>query len=177
MMMRFIHIPKNAGTTVGKMLGRNGIEFMVGMDGQQHTRHRYARDFCDGFDSFAVVRNPYTRAVSWFEWIRRMPKYADLEFDDFVLNRFNSGRARLAWTPQTEWTHTALHETQLVTHILRYETLERDLKALFPAIGGKWLHLNSGGIVDYDAYYTEQTRRAVTESFSEDFINFGYPTK
>ena len=176
-MIRFIHIPKNAGTTVGKMLGRNGIDFIVGEGDQQHTRHRYARDFRDGFDSFAVVRNPYTRTVSWFEWIRRMPKYKHLEFDEFVLTRFDKGRARSAWQPQTEWTHTALHETQLVTHILRYETLEHDLKALFPSISGKFKHLNSGGITDYDAYYSSLTRDTVTQAFYEDFINFGYETK
>ena len=177
-MIRFIHIPKNAGTTVGKMLGRNGIEFVVGDGGRQHMRHRYARDFrSEPWDSFTVVRNPYTRVVSWYEWIRRLPNYSRLEFDQFVLSRFDTGRARLAWMPQTEWTHTALHETQLVTHILKYETLERDLRDLFPTIQGKWLHLNSGGITDYDAYYSSFTRDSVTEAFYEDFINFGYETK
>ena len=173
-MIRFIHIPKNAGTTVGKMLGRNGIEFVVGKDGY---RHGAAHAFDQSLPSFAVVRNPYTRTVSWYEWMCRNPKYARISFDDFVLGRFSSGRGRHAWTPQKHWTHSQDGATQLVTHILRYENLQEDLVGLFPAISGKWLHLNSGGIVDYDAYYTDQTRRAVTESFSEDFINFGYPTK
>ena len=177
-MIRFIHIPKNAGTTVGKMLGRNHIPFVVGDGDQQHTRHRLARDFRgEPWESFAIVRDPYTRMVSWYEWCRRLPKYAAIPFDEFVLSKYNKGRAKRAWMTQTEWTHTALHQTQLVTHILKYETLERDLRDLFPTIQGKWVHLNSGGIKDYDAYYSSLTRDTVTQLFYEDFMNFGYKTK
>src|SRR5210317_863122 len=171
-MIRFIHIPKNAGTTVGKMLGRNGIDFVVGEGDQQHTRHRYARDFRgEPWQSFAVVRNPYTRTVSWYEWISRLPKYANMSFDEFVLSRFCKGRAKSAWQPQTEWTHTALHQTQLVDTIIHYETLERDLVQLFPSITGKFLHLNSGGIEDHGAYLGSLTRDVIREVFWEDFVN------
>ena len=159
------------------MLSRNHIPHEIGYATQPHTRHRFARDFSDDLPSFAVVRNPYTRVVSWYEWIRRLPRYIDISFDDFVLNRVQRGRARLAWTPQTEWTHSADGHTRLVGTILRYEHLEQDLRKLFPHMGSKFLHLNHGGISDHWAYYTEQTRSAVAESFSEDFINFGYDTK
>jgi len=177
-MMQFIHIPKNAGTTVSKMLGRNGIQFRVGASTGPHTRHWYARQFTRGdlAESFAIVRNPYTRVVSYYEWIRRRPKYRNLEFDEFVLTNYSVGRARTAWQPQWDWIHSMEGE-QLVKHILRYETLEEDLIALFPTITGKFKHLNSSGIKDYDAYYSALTRDAVAEWFSIDFMTFGYKTK
>lgn len=175
-MIRFIHIPKNAGTTVGKMLGRNGIEFVVGDGvGDHNTRHRFARQYPeDGFDSFAVVRNPYTRTVSWFEWIRRFPKYSDWQFDQFVRQALDRGRARHAWTAQIYWTHDYDLRTPLVTHIIHYEHLQRELCDLFPSISGKFLHLNCGGIGAYDDYYDDELRDIVYERFREDFIAFGY---
>ena len=172
-MIRFIHIPKNAGTTVGKMLGRNQIEFVIG-DREQHTRHRYARDFRDSFDSFAVVRNPYTRTVSWFEWIRRYPKYSKWQFDEFVKEARDKGRARHAWTPQIHWTHDFDLQTPLVKHILRYENLEEDLRTLFPSMSGKFLHLNGGGIKRYNDYYNDELRSIVYSRFKEDFDTFKY---
>ena len=176
-MMRFIHIPKNAGTTVGKMLGRNGIPFVVGMPDQQHTRHWFGRDFQDLLPRFAIVRNPLTRMVSWYEWIRRLPNYSSMSFDQFVIGRVERGRARMAWTLQTEWTHCEQRQQRVVETILRYEHLERDLRLLFPSMGPKFLHLNSGSIVDYSAYYTPTTRKIVREAFYEDFMNFGYDDK
>ena len=159
------------------MLGRNSIPFVVGEGEQQHTRHRLARDFRDGLDSFAIVRDPYTRMVSWYKWCCRLPKYSAIPFDEFVLAKYNKGRAKRAWMTQTEWTHDLMHQTQLVTHILKYERLQHDLCNLFPQIQGKWLHLNGSGIENYDAYYSSLTRDAVTAAFYEDFINFGYDTK
>ena len=173
-MMRFIHIPKNAGTTVGKMLGRNHIPFAVGLPDQQHTRHRYAYQFRDGLPSFAIVRNPLTRMVSFFHWIRRLPRYADLTFDEFIHTQYERGRAAWAWTPQATWTHDLQLDKQLVTHILRYERLREDLHALFPQIRGKWLHLNAGNIADHMGHYDGSTRRVVERHFRMDFELFGY---
>ena len=173
-MIRFIHIPKCAGTTVGKMLGRNHIPFRVGLPDQQHTRHWFARNFNDGLDTFTVVRNPLTRLVSHYEWMRRLPRYRDISFDRFVGERFDSGRAKRGWIPQREWTHDQEEVTRLVTHVLHYENLQDELLVLFPQITGKFLHLNSGSIADHLAYYNAHTRSMVEEHFRVDFEEFGY---
>ena len=100
-----------------------------------------------------------------------------MTFDQFVIGRVERGRARMAWTLQTEWTHCEQRQQRVVETILRYEHLERDLRLLFPSMGPKFLHLNSGSIVDYSAYYTPTTRKIVREAFYEDFMNFGYDDK
>lgn len=173
-MIRFIHIPKNAGTTVVKMLARNHIPFRVGHPAQQHTRHRFCSAFGDGLPTLAIVRHPLTRVVSHWQWIRRHPSYRDLSFERFVCEKYSRGRARLAWQPQWLWTHCARTQQQLVTHLVRYEHLREQLCQLFPTLGGKWLHLNSGGIVNHMAHHTEQTRRIVLEHFARDLELFGY---
>ena len=56
--MRFIHIPKNAGTSIQNMLGPTSLG------------HRRVHEL-KGSPFFACVRNPYDRAVSAYWFIRQ----------------------------------------------------------------------------------------------------------
>ena len=57
-MMRFVHIPKNAGTSIQNMLGPTSLG------------HRRVHEL-KGSPFFACVRNPYDRAVSAYWFIRQ----------------------------------------------------------------------------------------------------------
>lgn len=79
----FIHIPKNAGESIERtldMYGGNPLETFWGVlenrSVLQHltavqVRERLLSDVWDQYFKFAVVRNPWSRAVSEYKWYLR----------------------------------------------------------------------------------------------------------
>ena len=85
MKLLFVHIPKTAGTSVWNWLIENGHENWNRLSGLHHesiNELRYLNDISDAH-SFAVVRNPYSRALSYYYHAQRQgQKFESLE--DFL---------------------------------------------------------------------------------------------
>jgi hypothetical protein len=183
-MFRFIHIPKTGGTTVEKALRRNGVEFLVGTGGSDNKRiadrHRFALHYAhENIPRVTVVRNPYTKLLSHYGWMRRLGRriYNSYSFERFVREQFNIGRAYRAWFTQTAYTHTSALPGEsrgrcLVDTVLRFETLNEDLARLYGC--ERIPHLNST-LLDPRDYYTRELEQMVRDAFAIDFEVFNYP--
>lgn len=176
--LRFIHIKKNGGTSVFKFLRKNNVSCLIGsklntdrnVAGQHSTAKKYESE--DSF-KFCVVRNPYTRLVSFYNWIKRFPNY-QFSFEHFVDTKFNTRRATAAWGLQCEYIYADSQFTiNLIDKIFKFETMEEDIKKFFK-IDNKFPHLNRCTFNDYNSYYTEKTRNIVYEHFKKDFDLLGY---
>jgi hypothetical protein len=70
--LKFIHITKSAGTSIEAAAFKKGIKW-----GKHHQEYGFWHDYFpnkpnklkQGFDWFMVVRNPYSRLISEYNWI------------------------------------------------------------------------------------------------------------
>jgi len=197
----FIHISKNAGTSIIASAGDHIVTAGHQIAAKWVAEHGRASPL------FAVIRNPYDRVISEYVYRKRRhaagernPHLANLDktFGDWVVSTFREGEFRtraffertgipfnpanmindtLIWfISQKCWLDGDNGEI-LADHILRYETLEDDW-ARFMAkynFSARLEHRNaSPRLADPGAYYTAQTRELVFEYFRTDFNVFGY---
>ena len=129
----FVHIPKNAGSSIEKALGVWGVdnngslkphsyEILFGVDRGKALQHLTMNEIkeigpigSNGYYSFAFVRNPFERMVCEYHW-RIKEGYKFKSFDEFIFRYFplrkrwfQSRKDRLFqdhFTPQYQFTHT-----------------------------------------------------------------------
>lgn len=142
-------------------------------------RQRFLRNSWD-FDQYtkiSSVRNPWSRAVSLYEHVKRV-NYTD-SFERFVKEELPQWQSGLI----NRWnTYEMLHENgqRIVDHVIRIEHLEADLS---PIVEAAWpdLKLNYGTRANtanhkpYQDYYKDDSTRKIVEDFFRfDIETFDY---
>jgi hypothetical protein len=193
----FIHIQKTGGSSVARVLRReiSGLEPFLGT----HDHALWARQALGaeygGLFSFAFVRNPWDRLVSWYtmiqerrekwrpEELNRLWRYAlrcSNSFEEFVRDctdvvHDTDGVKSFAFN-QLDYL-TDEDGTLIVDFVGRYERLNQDAEALFSRIGvpgARLPHANPSSHRHYSSYYSEEARHIVAERFARDIEYFGY---
>ena len=143
----FVHIPKNAGTSICKALGF------------EHSTHAEAKQYkemlgkkYDQFFSFCFVRNPFDRFISTYNYARlqesyyhsnihpgksKYGKHLDYEIlknatleeavDLLLEGKLTHDHAWNHWRPQTEWI-LGTNGKLIVDYVGRVENIEADFK-------------------------------------------------
>ena len=179
----FVHIPKNAGTSIETFFKKDTYTF----DERMFNRHdtikeiRWKLECNDKFKKskeynkwkkFAIVRNPYDRMVSWYFFynIKNLTRHADnTSFYRWVKNptKFNLfEETKYLLKPQYTW----IDDT--VT-ILKYENLNEELNNFF----NKEIELpiiNKTNHKQYLEYYNQESLDVVYEKYKKDFKKFNY---
>lgn len=184
----FIHVPKNAGTTIavqlyGSQVAHRPASYFYDSD----------RDWFLSRKRFAVVRNPWDRAVSAYEFIRRAEKglvVADPKvlrivrrcetFEKFVTESLVNDtivQRDPAFLPQHHFLYDNLGKC-LVENIFRYEDLS-SLEAWLGVCGVPFAmshSLNrSEGRGDYRSYYAKSNLIEIVGRFyADDIARFNY---
>lgn len=199
----FIHIPKTAGTSIRRVLApwcvkpahnqyrRLLSHLPVPEDPEKawlriHDTARWARlklprEVFDNSLKFAVVRNPYDYAVSYYEFQRGNPassRHAKAQGEDFpaFLERMER-KNRIKGIRQSEWV-TDRSGRIIVDRILHFERLDTEFPALLEDLGiadaSPLPRVNTTQREDYRSYYDRATRQLATELFLRDLALFGY---
>ena len=194
----FVHIQKTGG---------NSIRAALGLPQNPLDKHRTARelrasigvaDWNRGF-SFAFVRNPWDRLVSWWTMIdarrpaSRAPRLEQMNdfqfyvlsnahsFEEFILNCTDTiadtdGDKSIV-RPQLEYV-TDEKGAILVNFVGRFEALEDDFRIVAAQLGRHGVelpHVNeSRNRQHYRNYYDPALAAVVGERFSTDLAAFGY---
>lgn len=182
----FIHIAKTGGTSIVR---NTGYEFKI--DGHTSILH-YKKNHPDIFDTYTkmcLVRNPWDRFVSAYEYVRMENSYyhndknihpdyetiKSLSFEDMV-EGFVSEQLTLkghAWSRQFERIQNEKGEKE-IDHVFKTEEMNSDSKfrEFFPEIN----HINKSSrkSLDYRDYYTEKTKKSIGEYFTQDVEMFEY---
>jgi len=172
--VRFIHIKKNGGTSSYKFLRKNGVNILVGDSKEGLIRNHNPVSVYKKEHSYKICikRNPYTRVVSFYNWIKRDGGYNWLTFPTYIRDMYNSGRGYNSWKLQTDYMYH--NEKLLIDKIFSFENLENELRYFFN-IDKRFPHLNKGTYRDHMSYYfNDELKEIVYNRFKKDFEVLGY---
>ena len=193
----FIHIPKNAGESIENTLGiygGNPDETLWGVINDrcvlQHLTaselkdHFLPSETWDNYFKFAVVRNPWSKAVSEYNWyLRRDPKISFYKWVHSLKTYLESNKI----THIEEVGHNIeqfkyIYDKNgniLVDRILRFENIKAEFNTLSAEKNWNVELLNitttaSRNKIDFQRYYDHDTIAKIAEIYSRDIEIFGY---
>lgn len=183
-MIRFIHIPKTGGTSVVSWLEHSGIHFKLGRYSNKkgytktHSTALYWKERYPHKERamFSIVRNPYTRLVSYYRFIKKVETDFILSWEEFVDKKYNNFLIHSPW--QTQMYYIAnLNNKILVNKILYFENLELGLQKYFKVnIPLSQKNVTNYNNLDYiEEYYKNNALLSIVkEHFATDFANLNY---
>ena len=198
----FVHVPKTAGTSVTTMLAPYCVRpertdfrrllsrlpvpedphkaFLRKHDKAWWLKLKLPSEMFDNYLKFAVVRNPFDYAVSYYFYTRRNVTHSRHKmamrssFSEYL--RAMGRKNRLTAVTQHSWLTDFSGRSVLVDRILRFETLHADLSALCGELGipMNMPHANSSSHAHYSTYFSAQDRAFAERLFARDLEMFGY---
>jgi hypothetical protein len=195
----FVHVPKAAGQSIEmvflKKLNLTWREREVLLlrpnrdpaKGPPRLAHLYADEYVGrghisaddfaGYFKFAVVRNPWARAVSEYKFSYQRRGIA---FEIFLSEVVGKGRGVVEQRhvdPQKRFLYGE-NGTLLVDRVLRYESLADEFAEVSRTIFGRAEPLPvvnaSRDPSSYRAFYNAAGRRLIAEVYGDDIETFGY---
>ena len=169
----FVHIPKTAGTSIKSSIDSHcNYTFPYGHD--PYFILQQNNDLSDSY-TFTVVRNPFTRTVSYYLHFCTQNQIDDTSFEDFLYllkEGYSTRNTPMMPYPQSFYVHDLdgnIPENLKIFRFERLKELEKTLKI-------KLNKLNSSNYSRgfYHSCYTPKNIERVCELFSCDFINFNY---
>ena len=215
-MKLFVHIPKNGGMSIRKTPAfRNQVilafpqnhvdlEYSIKVretmqrhgdaDGFEHARLRdWNKELRSKHTAFAIVRNPWARVVSRYEFARKVilrdtgsnvyqnEDYADISsFEAFLEERHKWGgveymwhRAVRGWYPAMD--HVIDEKGKVACDILRFEHMNEEVSTYFMTMS-KVGHNNITGYDQstYKNYYDDNTIQIVADWYQKDIDQWGF---
>lgn len=138
---------------------------------------------------FVIVRNPYDRAVSAWQYLMRgeqfNPKYKLMKesFEYFLNELPHHWKAKydrhLATHTAPFWKDiTDENGNLLVDHIIKLENINEEINNLNDLLGtamDTYEHVNKNRENhDYTSYYNDNSKKLVEELYNDDILNTGY---
>lgn len=206
----FVHVPKTAGTSISALLEPYGVFPAPNLRRRLARRLRLPAEASDAyfrthdtvgdliarlgrahfneFLSFAVVREPFSHAVSHYRYLRRHPHqrirlhFEKASFREYLEFRVRPPRfhrlPRFAAMGDQAGFLTDGAGNVAVRELLRFETLAEDLGRLLPSLGIETDGLPHAraapGSNDATGIWTERCRELVRQLYARDFELFGY---
>jgi hypothetical protein len=207
----FVWVPKAAGTSVAAALEQRGAQTLISVEAiQKFFRNRgvvtfghiylpaliqaglVSEEFVAKAVKFTIVRNPYDRLISLFEYLRRLgylPKTSTFNIFCHYLQEHAIERVDLAnhdglsqLNSQVTWLRDPSGRLT-IDRIYRYEQLSNSWPELWAGIGFReeapvLPKLNySEARRKPEEYFSANTIKVVQEAYQDDFEILGYSAK
>lgn len=197
----FYRIPINASSSIYQHLGNFNLinkhekKFRENVTGELYRNNfdsthakpnevfQIFRHEMQNYKSFCVVRNPWERAVSMYEFAVReglQDLYGITEkttFERFcgIIHEHRNDDNFIATNKQVQWTKGHYPPQK----ILRYETLQEDFAEMLQEFGATHIspelpHLNKTEHSHYSDYYNTTTKQIIERVFEKDIDTFKY---
>lgn len=203
----FIHIPKCGGTSIEKLIwprekDKTEANLWMGFTSQyankyqtgglqhlmaRHVRQEVGGDVFDRYYKFALVRNPYDKTVSQYEY---MKKRADLreflgmhdkaEFKTYL--DLIAKKLHVQWDSQHKFIQNDAGES-MVDFVGKFENFDTDVTTILDAlkmgknrfgVRKKIPHTNKSSRRHYRDYYDEESKAMLEALYQKDIELFGY---
>ena len=209
----FVHVPKTAGSSMHNALKPFALQDRRSLwsslkrrlpvtekPGEAHfrihdsaliIRNKLSRQVYVSFLSFAVVRNPFSHAVSHFRYMSQYRsdkiarRFDGMSFRDYLAYR--SERRKFGdrlFVRLPDQSHFLVDETGalMIDRILRFESLDDDFQALALDLKLGDVQLEKHNLTKsrrggpgYKTHYDAETEELVRRIYARDFRLFGYP--
>jgi hypothetical protein len=195
----FIHIYKNAGTSITKALqpftvsklqyitelSLKRVGLITSLSWQPYAGHisasniikQIGKEEFEEYFSFAIVRNPWDWQVSLYKYMLKNKKHHQhqyilslKDFDEYIKWRCkNEIRLQKKFICDR-------HDNILVDFVGRFENLENDFQYICSSIGvsTRLPKLNVSNKKNYRKFYTKELKELVRVAFQADIDYFGY---
>lgn len=171
----FVHIPKNAGTSINEFLE-------IKPDNRGHRTPLQLSELYTEYSStpsFAVIRNPWDRMVSLYKFRKNKGHdkhlIGDYSFQQWLLSTQTPKMAGyMEWVNQYD---LLFKDKNLVTEVIEYSNLVEELTIFLKKQGHYTIslpHLNSSNREHYSSYYNDECIDFVARKFDKDIRAFGY---
>tara|TARA_R100000781_G_scaffold85857_1_gene52864 strand:+ start:108 stop:647 length:540 start_codon:yes stop_codon:yes gene_type:complete len=167
----FIHIPKNAGTSIETLFANNSFKIQPYKHANIHEIKKKFPEVYNSYRKFTIIRNPYDKMVSWYFYLKKQigENHKIIEFSKWIkepskLWHINDPTYFL--DPQ----HTWLDDT--VT-LIKYENLDEELNQFF----GEDINLpitNKSDHNHFTSYYDKESSNIIYNRYKEDFEKYNY---
>lgn len=180
----FIHLPKNAGSSVTKVLAD-----YIGVDREdlrpQEYKFIYSREIPsvlnekqDDYFIFTIIRNPWERAVSYFHYLQqiRQPPH-NLSKDVKFTNWVRAGGFRTLQTQMSQLSDEfPCNVSRHIDYVARLERLSEDWPKICEKmnISCDMMHDKKSKHKHYSEYYNEITKDIVYKFYKDDVECLGY---
>ena len=200
----FVHIPKNAGTSIKKAFNykskgeviKGGVDYGFNemMVGHKHwtigkIKKEYPKEYAS-YKKFAIIRNPYERMVSWYAYLKRYRLGNDL-LNTYKYNSktnsyeiFETQKAPIdefkAWVKNPfiidprDWLLN--NQCHWIDDTVSLLRLENLNEDLNSFFNKEFSIDKKNGTSRYktESYYDEKTSNIVYDRYKEDFEKFNY---
>lgn len=188
----FFHIPKTAGGSMTALLSKYTDKQIDIKDKSQQgwmTRYHvptkkqsfnsmhsfvdphYNDHNCKDMFSFSFVRNPYTRIISLYKFIKR---YRHLTFLGFCQYLNVKKEANV-----NQYKYLTLQNEIPLDFVGRYENIKEDFNNVCEEIGIPERYIDLGfehkqDLINYKDYYCDESKKIIDNIFDMDFKTFNY---
>ena len=167
----FVHIPKNAGTSIEEYFGNGSVRIQPSKHADIHEIKRKFKNSYNNYRKFTIIRNPYDKMVSWYFYLKRNlgENYKIIEFNEWIKDpsKFWHADDPISYLkPQHEW----IDDTMV---LIRYENLYKELNKFF----NKKINLpitNKSNRNNFLEYYNKNSLDIIYNRYKEDFKKFNY---
>tara|TARA_R110000851_G_scaffold299408_3_gene455406 strand:- start:43 stop:630 length:588 start_codon:yes stop_codon:yes gene_type:complete len=180
----FIHLPKNAGSSVTKVLAD-----YIGVDREdlRPQKHKFisSREVPsvlngkqDDYFIFTVIRNPWERTVSYFHYLQQIRQPPNnLSKDVKFANWVRAGGFRTLQTQMSQLSDDfPCNVSRNIDYVARLENLSEDWPKICKKMGIScdMMHDKKSKHKHYSEYYNEVTKDIVYKFYKDDVQCLGY---
>lgn len=154
----------------------NGLFFT---NGGELMWHRPVSEYDKHETSYTVVRNPYTRFLSMYNFLYGVFSMTPKEFYDYVVDQINKD-TRTAFFYKPQAFYVCSEGKIAVDIILRYETLSDDFEKMCTLYNLDYtldISNKSTKYMSFNEFYEQLDSELVYELYKNDFELFGYSRK
>jgi len=188
----FVHIPKGAGVSICQSLYGN---LAGGHASVSEYQIIFSKIEYENYFKFTFVRNPWDRVFSAYNFLKKGGmteedrRWAELELNDFdtfhdfvILGlRRRSIREWIHFLPQTDLLFLPGRDRLEVDFLGYFENIQNDFQCIArklgvdgPIILASKNETSVGNKLNFQEYYTDQTKAIVAEVYRRDIKCFGY---
>lgn len=174
MNLLFVHITKSAGWSIINLL--SPLSNFYTTNHNPITSEPNYKDYV----SFAIVRNPYKRVFSQWEWyMKKRKQIKECSFEDFVLNyEVYSQQPNMKNNLKPCFDYISDGGEIVVNEILKYETLKHDWEVFSSKYELPNIlphdHINPYKTEYTPDLYTTKMEQKIREIFDNDFNIYAY---